>query len=552
MYCMQETKLLKVLLIFSSIFPILASIVFSQTGKSFAKGNLITFDNNGFWCWFQDERAIIDTAKNKLIVGAVQSGGNIHATVYDLVSKKGVTSTIGKESYDDHAAPGFCILPNGNYLAMFCDHYDRYNTHYSIYDGKAWSNAKNFDYNKIPGGTNYTIAYNNVYYLSSEGRVYDFSRANERAPNFIYSMDTGKTFQWGGQLTTDPSNSYNKGYYKYWSNHIDRIDFCFTEQHPRDYTTSIYHGYIKDGKSYSTEGACADSNIFDKKNLPTSKNFTKVFAHGANVNGVSMGRCWQSDLMRYPDGVIAIIFQARADNSQNDHRYFYARNNGKEWKWAYLGKGGGPLYSSEQDYIGLGALCPNDQNTIFLSTPFDPSSGSSVGKHEIFKGVTTDSGATWKWEAITKNSSVDNLRPIVPEWDSKHFALLWCRGTYSMAQNFNTQIVGFIDTNTAGEIVASKPGSDEKAVTRGPDLICSSIVRHGLTIRYSLTENSFVNIRFYAALGKEAAVLVSKEMPAGTYNVKVDARNLTAGIYFCKINANGLSKIMKIRLLKNF
>ena len=217
---MQETKLLKVLLIFSSIFPILASIVFSQTGKSFAKGNLITFDNNGFWCWFQDERAIIDTAKNKLIVGAVQSGGNIHATVYDLVSKKGVTSTIGKESYDDHAAPGFCILPNGNYLAMFCDHYDRYNTHYSIYDGKAWSNAKNFDYNKIPGGTNYTIAYNNVYYLSSEGRVYDFSRANERAPNFIYSMDTGKTFQWGGQLTTDPSNSYNKGYYKYWSNHI--------------------------------------------------------------------------------------------------------------------------------------------------------------------------------------------------------------------------------------------------------------------------------------------------------------------------------------------
>jgi hypothetical protein len=550
---MQHKKFLNAIFLTYIFIPCYWSIVSGQTESNYVKGNLITFDSNGFWCWFQDERAIVDTAKKKLICGAVQSGGTIHATVYDLELKTGVTKNIGTESYDDHAAPGFCILPGGKYLAMFCDHYDKYNTHYSLYDGAAWSTAKNFDYSKIPGGTNYTIAYNNIYYLSSEGRIYDCSRANNRSPNFIYSMDTGKTWVFGGQLTTDPSDSYNKGYYKYWSNHVDRIDFCCTEQHPRDFETSIYHGYIKGGKSYSTNGVCADSNIFDTKNLPTSKNFTKVFANGVKVDGVSMVRCWQSDIMRYPDGVIAIIFQARANNSISDHRFFYARYDGKEWKWTYLGKGGGPLYSDEQDYIGLGALCPNDQNTIYLSTPLDPSNGSSVGKHEIFKGVTKDFGATWQWEAITKNSSMDNLRPIVPEWDNKHYALLWCRGSYTAAQNFSTKVVGIIDTQTSASIIpvntkiSGNPLPVFSMNTTSPDAFGNSI-----TIRYSLPENSFVTMRVYSALGREAAVLVDNKKPAGNHTVNWMPQNAPVGMYFCKIDANGMSKTISFMVLNNF
>ncbi len=538
---------------FTAYFPALIFVVclgsaaWGQTEKNYVKGTLITFDNNGFWCWFQDERAIIDTAKKKLILGAVQSGGNIHATVYDLEKKTGVTKTIGSETYDDHAAPGFCLLPNGKYIAMYCDHYDKYNTHYSFYDGSSWSASKNFDWNTIPGGTNYTIAYNNVYFLSSEGRLYDFERANERAPNFIFSMDTGKTWKFGGQLATDPSSTYNKGYYKYWSNGVDRIDFCCTEQHPRDDTTSIYHGYIKGGKTYSTDGVCADSNSFDADIIPTSKKFTKVFAHGTKAEGATMGRCWQSDLMRWDDGVIAIIFQARANNLESDHRYFYARYNGKEWKWTYLGKAGGPLYADEQDYVGLGALCPNDQNTIYLSTPFDPSTGTSVGKHEIFRGVTRDSGATWTWEAITKNSTVDNLRPIVPAWDNKHYALLWCKGTYSKAQQYSLQAVGIIDTQSTPKIYPVA------AATRPVPIISAGCTfrnsaNNTIAIGFHLPEKSFVGVRVYSALGKEAATLVSKALPAGDHTVNWTTSGTPSGMYFCKITVNGASKIVRFHV----
>jgi hypothetical protein len=339
---------------------------YGATEKDFVDGELVTFNTNGVWCWFQDERAVVDTVKQKLVVGSVTSGGGIEATIYDLAAKKVESKTqIGKLSVDDHNAPGFLILPNGKYLAMFADHYDKYNTHYCIYDGKEWSKEKKFDWNKIPGGTNYTIAYNNVYYLSKESRIYDFSRANNRSPNFLLSVDSGATWTFGGQLTTDPSSSYNKGYYKYWGNGVDRIDFCFTEQHPRDFTTSIYHGYIQDGVSHASDGTVADSNVHDVKNLPTSKKFTQVFANGTKVNEVSMGRCWQSDIMRYDDGTVAILFKARANNSEIDHRNFYGRFDGKKWSTTYIGKAGTKMYAAEQDYTGLGALCPNDQNTIY-------------------------------------------------------------------------------------------------------------------------------------------------------------------------------------------
>jgi hypothetical protein len=39
---------------------------------------------------------------------------------------------------------------------------------------------------------------------------------------------------------------------------------------------------------------------------------------------------------------------------------------------------------------------------------------------------------------------MDNIRPIVPKWDSSHTALLWMRGTYTSAQSFATQIVGVV------------------------------------------------------------------------------------------------------------
>jgi hypothetical protein len=483
-----------------------------------------------------------------VVIGSVTSGGGIEATIYDLAAKKVESKTqIGKLSVDDHNAPGFLILPNGRYLAMFADHYDKYNSHYCIYDGSKWSTEKRFDWNKIPGGTNYTIAYNNIYYLSKEQQIYDFSRANNRSPNFLLSVDSGATWKFGGQLTTDPSSSYNKGYYKYWSNGVDRIDFCCTEQHPRDFPTSIYHGYIQNGMSHASDGTIADSNIFDVKNLPTSKNLTQVFANGTKVNGATMGRCWQSDLMRYDDGTIAILFKARADNSETDHRNFYSRFDGKTWTTTYIGKAGPKMYAAEQDYTGLGALCPNDQNTIYISSPFNPGDDNSkAGKREIWKGVTRDRGATWSWTAVTANSSKDNFRPIIPAWNDKNTAVLWFRGTYTAAQQYSASVVGvFYKKNSTASGATTNGNSRAHGFAVYPPKASGGCIY----IQYSLPYEAQVNLQVITLTGKKVAVLLDRKADAGDHLDRAEIRGVPPGVYLCKIRAGAYSRISLLKVL---
>jgi hypothetical protein len=107
------------------------------------------------------------------------------------------------------------------------------------------------------------------------------------------------------------------------------------------------------------------------------------------------------------------------------------------------------LYSGQADYVGLGCLNPSDPDTIYLSTTYDPrESANFLGVHEIFKGVTTNHGATFAWTPITRNSTRDNLRPIVPAWGRNHTALLWWRGTYNTALSFDTAVVGIIERHS--------------------------------------------------------------------------------------------------------
>jgi hypothetical protein len=511
--------------------------------------NIIQFVQNGAWCWFQDERAVVDTAKEKLIIGSANTNSGVDLTIYDLKTNKVESKkTFGRLEYtDDHNSPGICIAPDGNYVAIWAHHYDKYNSRYSIYNGSSWSNEATFNWNNIPGGTNFTIAYSNVYYLSKEKRMFNFARANERAPNFLFSDDNGKTWKFGGQLTTNSSSSYNKGYYKYWSNGVDRIDMCFTEEHPRDQKTSIYHGYILGGTTYNTEGKVADQDIYERNKIPTFADFTKVFAHGTKVNGATMGRCWQTDIMRYDDGTIAILFQARANDNQNDHRNFYARYNGTAWKTTYLGKAGGPMYSSEQDYTGLSALCPNDPDRIYISSPFNPGDDASAAKkREIWRGTTSDNGATWKFEAVTSNSSLDNFRPIVPLWKPGKEALLWWRGSYTSAQNFNANVVGIISEYTVGSSGNSRRSSLVKpAVSIIPGTPESGLI----TVQYTVPKAASVTLELFSASGKKVVTLTGETVAAGSHQTAFNIGRHPAGVYFCKVTAGMQSKIITVSIV---
>lgn len=69
-------------------------------------------------------------------------------------------------------------------------------------------------------------------------------------------------------------------------------------------------------------------------------------------------------------------------------------------------------------------------------------------------------------------------------------------------------------------------------------------------INYQLAVNSFVTVRVYDLLGREAAMLVNEEKPAGSYTVRWDATHFATGVHFYRLQAGAFSDTKKLLLLK--
>ena len=58
-------------------------------------------------------------------------------------------------------------------------------------------------------------------------------------------------------------------------------------------------------------------------------------------------------------------------------------------------------------------------------------------------------------------------------------------------------------------------------------------------IKFELASNSMVTLKIYDVLGREKEVLINGNLTSGEHEVTFDARNLSSGVYFYKIEASG-------------
>src|SRR3989442_11135223 len=85
---------------------------------------IITFNDDGGWSWFEDERAIVH--KSKVIIGSVAAGvrdqsrkGDIEGMTYDIATGGKVISRLHdrlltpRGAYDDHNSAALLIRPDG-------------------------------------------------------------------------------------------------------------------------------------------------------------------------------------------------------------------------------------------------------------------------------------------------------------------------------------------------------------------------------------------------------------------------------------------------------
>lgn len=411
------------------------------------KSRIIVLNEDSSWCWFQDNRVVIDGDK-LLFTGVTSKGANTVSSVNMVTGQKEI-AVINDSDFkaDDHNVGVLFLRPDGRYLNVYAGHgvesKMRYRISSDARDIKQWDKEKTVE-------TGAGTTYSNVYRLSETGKTYNFHRGIGRNPNYMVSDDDGSTWRYGGRLFAFKGRPY----VRYASNNIDQIHFITTEEHPRHYNNSIYYGYIKNDKLYKSGGKFVSQLSKDENTDVSPQDFTLVY------DGDSTTRenvAWTSDIKLDKRGYPYIAFSVTKDPIKLgetkdtefggfDNRYHYARWDGSKWLEYEIAYAGSRLYAGENEYTGLITLHPDDPDIVYISTNVDPKTGREIRnnrKYEIYRGVTHDQGKNWDWIAITENSDEDNIRPIVVSSDN-YEALLWLNGTYTTYENYSLKVLGLI------------------------------------------------------------------------------------------------------------
>jgi hypothetical protein len=428
----------------------------------YVAGDLIQFTGdpaspNGAWCWFQDERVIVNThdANNPVLMFTAvsastedeQEQGDLDFYWYGLNSQQsGVVELHDRLGQDDHNVAALFQLPNGQTLAAYARHHEDLYTYSRLSDPgdpAVWSEASVYE-----GEANST--YNNLLTAGADKTLLSFSRLQGWDPNFLAYDDNRGRWAYGGRLL----NSEGRPYLKY-SGNADgtKIHVVATDQHPRNFDNSIYHGVTDGHVLFDTNGKVLDHDLSDQDAVqPTAP--TVVFEGDAN------NVAWMADVEIDDKNQPVIAFSVQKDgrglpqgSGGKDHRYHLARLGPEGWQQHEIAYAGERLYPREDDYTGLVAIDPEDVNHLVISTNADPDTGAPLissadqqRHYELYEGKSSDGGKTFAWQALTRHSTVDNIRPVIPGWASNQRVVLWMRGSYTTYTDFDTQIVGVIQT----------------------------------------------------------------------------------------------------------
>lgn len=411
----------------------------------------VRLNDDGGWCWFEDPRALIH--RGRMVVGSVAAGrhdprrrGDIEVAVYEPAT--GAVERVelhDRLELDDHDSPALLATTDGRLLAVYARHGREACFYYRRSepgDLTRWGPIGRFS----PGPTS-RLTYANLFRLSAEGdRVYDFFRGldGRMKPSFATSDDGGRTWRRGAvaidSLAVRP-------YVRYASDGREAIHLIYTEGHPRDADNSLYHAVYRRGMLHRSDGSPIGPLA---EGLRTPEQGTCLFRGDADHVA------WPVDVELDGRGRLRVAYSVQVGGAGlppgrggGDLRYRYARWDGQCWHDHALARAGTSLYAGEDDYSGLVALDPDRPDVAYISTNADPVSGAPLVSaadrrrhHEIFRGITADDGASWSWTSITRDSTEDNLRPIIPPRDGGWTMLLWLRGTYRAFTDYDLEVVG--------------------------------------------------------------------------------------------------------------
>lgn len=113
-------------------------------------------------------------------------------------------------------------------------------------------------------------------------------------------------------------------------------------------------------------------------------------------------------------------------------------------------------------------------------------------------------------------------------------------------KNDSTTFLNVLLRPVATSVIINKPIVNEYSLMQNYPNPFNSITK----IQLQVASYKFVKLVVFDITGKEVAVLINKNLQAGTYEVRFDAKHLSSGIYFYKLTAGEFSEMRKMIYLK--
>lgn len=405
--------------------------------------------DDGAWCWFSDPRAIYTGPdKSHIVTGWVDSKGSIFSASLDFRSGKIVKKELYHElEIDDHDNPAFLELEDGRILSQYTWHGGTakgMGVIQNIADGANDIESfgapfifKPYDEKLVEKYIKQTYTYANPFRLKAEqNRLYSFGRWIGYKPNMITSTDNGKT--WSAPkivVTSKQLDVNNRPYAKYYSDGNSKIHMIFTDGHPNNEPlNSVYYCYYENDTFWRADG----SQICTVDQLP----FYPEDASLVYLATAATGKAWIFDIAIDKKGRPVVAYTRYPTN--REHRYYYTVYDKGKWQDHFL-VNSGPWFPEdeegkkqrEENYSGGMTLDPADPSTVYFSHRIN-------GVFELSKATTRNLGKTWKISAITRNSVLNNVRPVVPRYKGKSdpTVLLWMQfRRYMHYTDYDSEIV---------------------------------------------------------------------------------------------------------------
>ncbi|MCW8810957.1 MAG: YCF48-related protein [Ignavibacteriaceae bacterium] len=197
-------------------------------------------------------------------------------------------------------------------------------------------------------------------------------------------------------------------------------------------------------------------------------------------------------------------------------------------------------------------------------------SGDPEGLYAIAKIKTTDGGINWNSENLLfygLSFKID-FRTYNEGWSASGYKFLFTsdRGeTWNEVETPDSSIVydlQFLDARhgyavgESGVILKLDPSLvDVEPETSTPtEFILYQNYPNPFNptskIKFRISDRGFVNLKVFDILGNEVATLVNEEKTAGEYEVEFNAKGLSNGIYFYKMQAGNFAETKKLVLMK--